>query len=676
MHQMSVDIETYSDVDLKSAGLYKYAQSEAFDILLIAWALDDGAVQVIDMTKRSPLEDSPDDQGLYDFMAALKAKDVLVRAYNAAFEWYCLTEWASRNGWTLPRNELLGRMRCTMAHGLYCGYTAGLAAMGEALGLPPDKRKASVGYALIRLFCVPQKAARTRAAGRLFPSAEPEKWQLFKEYCRQDVATEREIERRLARWPMPEREQRLWALTAWQNAMGVQVDKGLVDGALQMGADENAALLNEAKRLSGLDNPKSVAQLLKWLQEELPGEEISDLKKDTVAGLIKSGAPGDRAARMLELRQLLSKTSTKKYDAIEAALCADGRVRGLMEYYGANRTGRWAGRLIQPQNLPRNYLAPLDFAREFVKSGDMELLKLWFSSVPDTLSQLIRTAFTAYPGKTLCVADYSAIEARVIAWLAGEEWVLEVFRTTGKIYEATASQMFKVPMERIVKGNEEYALRQRGKVATLALGYGGGEGALVRMGALEMGLKEDELPDIKARWRETNPNIVRLWGETERAALAAVNAGRGETHGLIFAREFDEETAQDFLSVTLPAGRKLFYAHPFLAPAKNMPDRTSLHYFGVDQQTRRFVATDTWGGKLVENIVQAIARDCLAETLLKIAARGIGDTMFHVHDEVIVSCDRPDGLDEILNVMKEPIAWAPGLPLKGAGFTGEYYQKD
>ena len=751
---VSVDIETYSDVDLTKAGLYKYAQSPAFDILLIAWAVDNGPVRIVDLTTRPGDEhEGREYQALQDFLALWRADDVLLHAYNAAFEHYCLNTWMRRNG--LPQRPV-GDWFCTMAHGIYCGYTAGLGTTGEAMGLPQDKRKLGIGAALIRKFCVPQKPDRAHPQPwRLRPEDEPEKWELFKTYCMQDVATEREIEHRLSRWPMPDREQLLWELTTEANSEGVGVDRDLVRAALEVGETEQAHMVAEAKEISGLDNPKSVQQLMKWLNTNLEtdGEtEITDLRKTTVAGLLNAGVDSPQAARMLELRQLMSKTSTKKFDALEAAVCADGRVRGMMFYYGAARTGRWAGRIVQPQNLPQNHLDSLAFARERVKAADTEMVKVCWGSVPDTLSQLIRTAFIPRPGKLYAVADYSAIEARVVAWLAGEEWVLDAFRAGKDIYCETASQMFGVPVE---KHGANAHLRQRGKVATLALGYGGGESALVAMGALKMGIPEEDLPEIKTRWRETNPHIVKLWREVENEAIKAVNYGsvgrtkyqvyrvvryygpyqhgeaqrrlagetiavspeeavRNVTHhanhgksttgydidtggdtsvsvdfeavpeltgqnlarkGITYWREQDVESGQDFLIVTLPTGRRLFYARPEMSPAKNFPDRESLHYYSTGQATKKWSPTDTWGGKLTENLTQAIARDCLAETLIRL--RDIGLTaVFHVHDEVIVEIDRPEQLDDVLEIMARPLDWAPGLPLKGAGFVCDYYQKD
>lgn len=656
MHHLSVDIETKSSVDIGKAGAYKYAQAPDFQILLFAFQLDDSPVEVIDLAQEEELP--------ADVLDSLSDPAVVKHAYNAAFEWYCL----NRAGYITP----LEQWRCTMAHGLYCGYTAGLDATGKAVGLPQDKQKLSAGKALIRYFCVPCKPTKSNG-GRTWnlPKHAPEKWELFKEYCKQDVVTEHEILRRLDQFPMPEAEEELWRMDVRMNAYGVRVDTELIHGALAIDATSTAELTEEAIRLTGLQNPNSQQQLLQWLNEQ--GTEVDNLRKDTVSSLL-DGQPQDTVKRVLEIRQQLGKTSIKKYVAMDVQRGEGDRIRGLTQYYGANRTGRWAGRLTQMQNLPRNYLKTLDGARKIVKSGNYKGLKMIYGNVPDTLSQLIRTAFIPSEGRKFVVADFSAIEARVIAWLAGEQWVNEVFATHGKIYEATASQMFHVPIEKIAKGNPEYALRQKGKVATLALGYQGGEAALIRMGALDMGLSEDELPDIKNRWRQANPRIVDLWYAMDQAAVAAVQTAQPQgINNLIFALEGDIIYGQCFLTVRLPSGRKLFYAKPFLA--ENKFGRPAVHYYTMGQQTRKWGIDSTYGGRLVENIVQAIARDCLAETLRRIDAKGL-QVVFHVHDEVIIDAPMETTVDEICGLMAEPIPWAPGLILQGAGFESSYYMKD
>jgi DNA polymerase len=561
-----------------------------------------------------------------------------------------------------------------MLHGLYCGYTIGLGATGEALGLPQDKRKLGIGSALIKTFCVPCKpTAKNGYRTRTLPQHEPEKWELFKSYNIQDVVTETEIERRLSVFPVPESEQKLWELDQRINEFGVKVDLGLIDGALTVSDIINEELTQEAVKISGIDNPKSVKPLTEWLTEET-GEEMDNLQKETVKDLLKGDIESDAARRMLEIRQELSKTSVKKYTAMTAAVCDDQRVRGLMQFYGANRTGRWAGRLVQVQNLPKNYLETLSHARDCVKAKKIDAIKYVYGNVPDTLSQLIRTAFVPSEGHTFLVADFSAIEARIIAWLAGEQWVIDVFATHGKIYEATAAQMFGVPIELIKKGNPEYSLRQKGKVATLALGYQGAVGALIAMGALKMGLTEDELPDIVSRWRQANKRIVALWYAVENAALEVMRTCRpAGVRGLIIAREGDYATGQDFLTVTLPSGRKLFYVKPFLSPNKWGKD--SIHYYGMDQETKKWTTVDTWGGKIVENVVQAIARDCLAVSMQRLDAEGF-NISFHVHDEVIIDAPEDASLDDACTIMGQPIPWAPGLLLRADGFTTDYYCKD
>lgn len=664
MYRLHIDLETFSSVDIKKAGLYKYVQSPDFQVLLLAYALDDQPVRVIDLME---LEEHPvmSRQELQNVLNALSRPDIIKYAYNAAFEWYCLSKYT---GQQMP----LDQWRCTMVHGLYCGYPAGLAAVGEALGLGADKRKMWQGSSLIRTFCVPCKPTKTNGGRtRTLPGHEPEKWQLFKRYCGQDVETEREVERRLSPWPVPKREWKLWQLDMAMNALGVQVDRDMVNGAITCGNEITQSLMQEAVALSGIDNPKSVAQLKKWLEDET-GEEMTDLSKEAVSAMVKT-TTDDTVRRVLEIRQELGKTSVKKYDAMAAAMGGDDRVRGLLQFYGANRTGRWAGRLVQVQNLPRNYLATLDFARELVQGRKLEAMRLCYGNVPDTLSQLIRTAFIPAEGHTFVVADFSAIEARVIAWLAQEQWRMDVFATHGKIYEASASAMFGVPLEKIKKSEPEYALRQKGKVAELALGYGGSTGALIAMGALKQGLTEDELPDIVQRWRSSSPNIVRLWREVEACALHTVRTGQATgCHGLVFSMKGDYEKNMAFLTIGLPSGRELFYAQP--AITTNKFDRDALAYRGVNQQTRKWETTETFGGKLVENIVQAIARDCLAETLLRLDDVGL-KTVFHVHDEVIIE-SREECLEQALAMMAEPMPWAPGLLLKGDGFTCQYYRKD
>lgn len=664
MRHLSIDIETRSSEDIGKVGLYKYAQSDDFAVLLFAYKADSEPVKVIDLANGEKIPE--------DIQQALSDPNIMKHAYNAAFEWYCLNQ----AGYVTP----LVQWRCTMAHSLYCGYPAGLDATGKAIGLPQDKQKLSVGKALIRYFCVPCKPTK-RNGGRTWnlPQHAPEKWELFKEYNRQDVVTEYEILQRLKLFPMPEGEEHLWRMTTEMNTLGVRVDATLIEGALTIHEQSAQELTDEAVRITGLANPNSTAQLKAWLEETMfdwcgTDIQIDSLRKEDVSNLLGiEDLPAD-VRRVLEIRQQLGKTSIKKYVTIHAAKGKDDRVRGLTQYYGANRTGRWAGRMVQMQNLPRNYLKTLDYARNLVKKENYEGVRMLYGNVPDTLSQLIRTAFIPAEGHKFVVADFSAIEARVIAWLAGEQWVNEVFATHGKIYEATASQMFRVPIEKIVKGNPEYSLRQKGKVATLALGYQGGVNALVSMGALNMGIPEEELPDIVQRWRQANRRICDLWYAVEQAALTAMQTAQPQAiHGLIFALEGDIVYGQCFLTVQLPSGRKLYYPKPFLQ--ENQFGKMAVHYHTVGQQSKKWEVTSTYGGKMTENIVQAVARDCLAETLKKIDDRGL-QVVFHVHDEVIIDAPMDVTVEEICSIMAEPISWAPGLILRGAGFEGSYYMKD
>lgn len=660
IHHLSIDLETYSSVPIAKAGAYKYVQSPDFEILLFAYSVDNGPVEIVDLAQGEVLPD-----WLYE---AVKSPDFIKHAYNAAFEWYCLSKFY---GFLLPVDQ----WRDTMLHGLYCGYTAGLDATGKALGLPAEKQKLSVGKALIRYFCVPCTPTQSNGGRtRNYPKHDPDKWNLFKTYCLGDVVTEMEIDRRLSNFPVPDAVEKQWQTDLLINARGVAVDMGLVQGALEIDAAARDGLTKEAIEITGLDNPNSVSQLAKWL-EQATETSVTDLRKDTVAQMLESQAVTGSANRVLEIRKELGKTSTKKYNAIEAAVCGDGRVRGLLQFYGANRTGRWAGRLVQVQNLPRTYIEQLDLARGAVRNKQGDKLRVLFGSVPDTLSQLIRTSFVASPGNKLVDADFSAIEARVISWLAGEQWRLEVFRTHGKIYEASASQMFGVPIEKIKKGNPEYSLRQKGKVAELALGYQGGSGALIAMGALKMGIPEEDLPDIVSRWREANKRIVDLWYSLEGAAVSVIQTGApAGVRGLVLAREFDIENGLDFLTITLPSQRKLYYAKPELG--KNQWNRPSILYQGVNQTTKQWTQLETYGGKLVENVVQAIARDCLAIAIEHLEEAGF-PVVFHVHDEVVIDCpvEKAD-LDRVVQLMTQPIPWAQDLPLNADGWVGDYFRKD
>lgn len=663
MIHLSIDLETYSDVNLKKAGLYRYVQSPAFEILLFAYSFDGAPTQVIDMAQG---EEIP-----MEVIHALTDPQCLKHAYNAAFEWYCLSKYM---GAQLPPAQ----WRDTMLHGLYAGYTAGLDATGRALGIPEDKQKLTTGKALIRYFCVPCKPTKANGGRtRNYPHHDPEKWELFKTYNGQDVVAEMEIERRLSVFPVPDFVQKQWETDLLINARGVAVDMDFCEGALELGETIRAQLTDEAVQLSGLQNPNSVKQLARWLSAET-GDDITTLRKETIKELLGRDN-ADHVQRMLEIRQELGKTSTKKYDAIESAVCDDRRVRGLLQFYGANRTGRWAGRLVQVQNLPRTYTEPLEFARELVKGRKIDALRTVYGSPNDTLSQLIRTAFVAAPGNVLIDADFSAIEARVISWLADEEWRLEVFRTHGKIYEASASQMFGVPLERIKKGNPEYSLRQRGKVAELALGYQGGVPAMRQMdtGKLLADLPDEEIKDIVDKWRNTNPKIRNLWYSFNDAAIRVIqNGGSLRVRCCTFARECDCIRGTTCMTISLPSGRKLYYVEPSVG--ENRWGGPSITYMGVNDKNK-WGRIETYGGKLVENVVQAIARDCLAQAIEHLEAAGL-PVVFHIHDEVVIDTaafDTNDAmLDKVVKIMSTPIPWAEGLPLGADGWVGAFFKKD
>lgn len=660
MDHLNIDLETYSSVPIDRAGAFKYIQSPDFEIMLFSYSFNGAAPVCCDFIQGERLPPW--------IIEALLDPQCLKHAHNASFEWGCLSKYIGRQ---LPPEQ----WRCTMFHALYAGYPASLAAAGAALGLPEDKRKLNTGKALIRYFCVP--CAPTNANGmrtRNYPHHNPERWHLFKAYNIQDVVTEMEIEKRLAAVPVPESVQKEWESDLIINSRGVAVDMELVNGALYIGNSVKSRLMEEARSISGLNNPNSIGQLSEWLENET-GNETESLNKDTVSQLLERDDNSPNVRRMLEIRQELGKTSTKKYDAIEQAVCADGRVRGLLQFYGANRTGRWAGRLVQVQNLPRTYTEPLDLARDLVKQNKADALKCIYGSIPDTLSQLIRTAFIASPGNVLIDADFSAIEARVIAWLAGEEWVLNVFRTTGKIYEETASQLYGVPVALIKKGNPEYELRKYGKAATLALGYQGGTKALITAGHLPEDTPIDQLEDIKVRWRNANKRIVGLWYELENAAVQVISTGNAVTvrGKLLLERILSADGSADYLSIMLPSGRRLYYVSPKVVQKSR---GHSVIYMGMDQKTRKWRENETYGGKITENCVQAIARDCLAVVISRLEREGL-QVVFHVHDEVVIEAPEASAsLERVIDIMRRPIHWAPDLPLSAEGWIGKYFKKD
>lgn len=671
LHHLSIDLETYSTISIGAAGSYRYILDPSFEILLFAYSLDGMPVEVIDVASGQVIP-------LW-LKNALKNPLYIKHAYNAAFEWFALSKYL---GWLPP-----DQWRDTMLHALYCGYPASLDAAGRAMGLPEDKKKLTTGKALIRYFCVPCKPSNANGnRTRNLPRHDPAKWALFKEYNGQDVVTEMEIDHRLSAFPVPAFVQKQWETDLMMNARGVAADMEMVSGALVIGATVKSQLMAEARQLSGLDNPNSIKQLARWLTEATDSDaEITSVTKETVATMLKQPQPAN-VQRMLEIRQELGKTSTKKYDALETCIADDGRVRGLLQFYGANRTGRWAGRLVQVQNLPRTYTHPLPPARQLVKDRNIDGLRLMYGSINDTLSQLIRTAFVATPGNVLIDADFSAIEARVISWLAGQEWRLEVFRTHGKIYEASASQMFHVPIEKIKKGNPEYALRQRGKVAELALGYQGGVSAMRRMdtGHNLDDLSDDEVKGIVDRWRETNSMIRDLWNIVDSAAVTVITNGgaqtiRSETTDAVItlACELDVITGTRYMTILLPSGRKLYYPSPEIGV--NRWGNPSVSYMGQNQTTKRWERVETYGGKLVENIVQAIARDCLAIAIENLEAQGL-HVVFHIHDEVVIDtpawADEDTMLDTVTKIMTKPIPWAQMLPLNADGWVDKYFKKD
>lgn len=654
MRHLNIDIETYSPNDI-SFGVYKYSESEEFEILLFSYAYDFGEVHVVDLASGETIPD--------DVVLDLRSDEVIKHAYNAQFEITCL----NRAGY----QTFVEQWRCTMIHGAYLGYPMGLAKLGKALGLPQDKLKDKAGAALIRYFSVPCKPTKKNGGRtRNLPKHDPDKWAAYITYNKQDVVTEMECYRRLSAFPVPEEVERQWQVDIRMNATGVGIDRQLVEGALTIDEENKKALLAEAYELTGLSNPNSRNQLLDWLNSNT-NLELEKLTKDSVAAAMTDA--DDVAKKVLTIRKKLAKSSVSKYEMMASATGKDGRLRGTLQFYGANRTGRWAGRLLQVQNLPRNYIVNLDIARDLVKESNRVGLGLLFGDVSDTLSQLIRTAIIAKEGYTLCVADFSAIEARVIAWLSGETWRQKVFAEGGDIYCASASSMFGVP---VVKHGVNGHLRQKGKVAELALGYQGGVNALKAMGALDMGLTEEELPNIVELWRQASPKIKELWYTVEKAAVYTVTTGNPMTldHGITFRLEVDPFYGYRYMTIELPSGRKLFYPDPHIK--LNNFDKEAVHF--KTQLNNAWVTESTYGGKLVENITQAVARDCLALTLMRLYDNGLPAIM-HIHDEAVIEVPK-DEADEYLDIVEKtfalPIPWAEGLVLTAAGFTNDYYMKD
>jgi DNA polymerase len=649
MVTLGIDIETYSPAELTETGVYPYAEHAEFEILLFGYAVNDGQVRMIDLARGERLP--------REIAGALTDPEVLKTAYNAQFERVCLR---CGLGIDVPPEQ----WECTMVKAAMLGLPFGLAQVSAALGL--DEQKMAEGRALIRYFSMPCRPTGANGGRtRNLPEHAPEKWEIFKEYCARDVETERAVRKRIGGFETPEKEKRLYALDQRINDRGVHVDTAFARQAIRIDGAYREKTLAAAAALTGLENPNSVSQLKAWMEEQT-GESVETLSRAKLPDML-AAAPSETVREMLRLRQALSKTSTKKYGAmLKAARDGDRRAGGLMQFYGANRTGRWAGRLVQVQNLPRNGIADLDLARQTVAEGDGEMLEMLYGDVPGTLSQLVRTAFTAPAGRLLTVADYSAIEARVVAWLAGEKWRLDVFASHGKIYEASAAQMFGVPVETVTKDSP---LRQKGKVAELALGYQGGPNALVSMGALGMGLREEELQSLVDAWRAANPAIVRLWRTVNDAAMLAV----GERTNAQINRNILIRYAAGSLYVDLPSGRSLVYVRPRIG--QNRFGSRAILYEGMEQATRKWGVQETYGGKIVENMVQAIARDCLAEAMLRLDSAGYGIVM-HVHDEVVIEHEEDvDCLEEVCAIMGEPMPWAQSLPLRAEGSTGRYYRK-
>lgn len=650
MSTLSIDIETFSSVSLPDCGVYKYVESPDFDILIFGYAFDADPVTVIDLTL--PGAEIPE-----DVMLALYDEQVLKTAFNANFEITCLSKYI---GEPLDARQ----WSCTAVMAAELGLPRSLEQVGEALGLPEDKLKLKTGKALIRYFsipCKPTKANNMRT--RNLPAHDPEKWSLYLEYNERDVVTEREIRRKLSRFWVDPAEHELWVYDQAINNRGVLTDTTLAKQAVEIDAVIKNRLLMQAQELTGLDNPKSTAQLKDWIETEA-GIEVESLNKKNIGKVRSDADHSDSVSQMLDIRAQLSKTSTSKYEKVLEMACNDDRVRGLTQFYGANRTGRWAGRGVQMQNLPQNKMPDedLDIARHLVRAGELAVLELCYDDISSTLSQLIRTTFIPKPGHKFIVSDFSAIEARVLAWLATEEWRLDVFNTHGKIYEASAEQMFKLPPGSVKKGDP---LRQKGKIAELALGYGGSVGALKSMGALEMGLAEEELKPLVDSWRNANKAISKFWWDTDAAARKTIQTGTPVElpWGITFYKE------GPLLRLRLPSGRALSYVQPRIVD-------DSITYAGTLQTSGKWGRIESYGPKIVENIVQAVARDCLAVNIIRLEKLGF-PVVFHVHDEVILEVPEDFSTDkEVAELMGQPIDWAPGLPLKAAAYECQYYRKD
>ena len=648
--RLHIDIETYSGESLADCGVHRYAEHPDFQILLFAYAFDEAPVTVVDLAQGTTLP-AP-------VLRALTDPTVVKVAHNATFERTCI-------GRMLGKELDPLQWECTMAQCARCGLPLSLGEAAKALGL--EVQKMTEGKKLIKQFCLPHEATLLGGSERVLPTDDLKGWQTFKDYCRMDVEVERELDKALAWLDPTQDEKALYALDQRINDRGVLVDMQLVDNAVRMDTIYKARLNVEAQQITGLSNPNSATQLREWLGGRT-GLQLDTLRKADLPD-IKGSTEDEDVHRVLQIRAEMAKTSNKKYEAMQKTVCRDSRVRGLLQYHGT-RTGRWAGRLVQMQNLPQNHISDLGLARELLRDGDMDAMSLCYGNVPDTLSQLIRTAFVAPDGETFAVCDFSAIEARVLAWLAGEEWVLEVFRGHGKIYEATAAQMYGCSVEEISKTDPR---RQKGKIAVLALGYQGGTGALAAMGGERMGLSAEDMAGIVRDWRKANPHIVKCWTNIETAAQRCVTTGIDQkAYGLVFHRRQEDGT----MTIQLPSGRLLCYRS--MTTGTNRFGNGSLKYRGVNSTTNQWGWIETYGGKLTENIVQAIARDCLAHTLLALDRNGY-PTVFHVHDEVVCEVPKeegPEALKRIQKIFADVPDWAEGLPLKGAGYVTDYYLKD
>lgn len=647
MRELGIDIETYSSYDLKTCGVYRYVEAPDWAILLFAYAVDGGPVQCVDLASGESLPE--------DVRAALTDPAVTKTAYNATFERVNLGKY-------LGQRLDPAQWRCTMVRAARLGLPLPLGQCGEVLHLEAGKMKE--GAALIRYFSLPGKN------GRHFPADAPERWATFKAYNIRDVEVEQAILAKVRRLEVPAFDDQLYIADQEINDRGVLIDRQLVENAERFDTEYKAQLAHQAKTLTGLDNPNSPAQLKRYLQETT-GSEVETLNKKVLADLKDQLAEYPDAQELIELRQDMAKTSSKKYTAMLKCVCSDGRIHDLLQFYGAARTGRWAGRLVQVQNLPQNHLASLDYARSLVKRGDLDEFTDNYSNPTHVLSELIRTAFVAAPGHTFHVCDFSAIEARVIAWLAGENWVLDVFREGGDIYCRTASKMFGVPVE---KHGANAELRQKGKIAVLALGYGGGVSALEAMGGARLGLSEDEEKEIVQLWRKSNQNITRLWQTLEAAAIKAIQTGESVrvNRGIVVGRQWG------MLTITLPSGRTLCYPRVSIGIERNdgwRGDHEIIEYEGTNQTTKKWGKIRTYGGKLTENVVQAIARDILGVVILRAREAGL-PVVFHIHDEIIVEAAPGQTLQQVEDLFSKPITWCSDLPLKGAGYTTPYYLKD